>query len=82
MTPKMKYKVGDAVSHQSNKETMGLVIESMAAWRPPEGVHFKRHLSGVQYQIYWTIHPAGDHDLDECWYPEEHINLIKEEQSP
>ena len=80
MTPKMKYKIGDVISHKSNLETIGLVVETVAAWKAPSDLHFKRHLSGNQYQVYWTIHPPGDVDLDECWYPEEHIALINKER--
>ena len=74
----LKYRVGDVIRHRSHQDTVGLVIETMDAWRPPESVHFKRHLSGVQYQVYWTVCPAGDTDLQECWYPEEHISKINE----
>ena len=76
MTPKMKYKLGDVVTHIGHADTVGLVVELMEAWQAPDDVHFKRHLSGNQYQIYWTICPPGDVDLDECWYPEEHINKL------
>ena len=76
MTPKMKYKVGDVIFHLSDPATIGLVVETMEAYRTDDII---RLMSGNQYQIYWTIHPAGDSDLDECWYPEEHINRIEEE---
>ncbi len=75
----MKFKNGDVIYHRSDQNTIGLVVESMEAWAPPETVHFKRHLSGNQYQIYWTICPKGDNDLDECWYPEEHLEIINKE---
>ena len=79
MKQKMKYDVGDVVTHASDENTIGLVVEIMPAWENPDGVHFKRHMSGNQYQVYWTICPAGDRDLDECWYPEEHVTKINKE---
>jgi len=79
MTPKMKYKLGDVVTHLAHPDTVGLIVELMEAWQAPDGVHFKRHLSGNSYQIYWTICPPGDVDLDECWYPEEHVNKLNKE---
>ena len=73
MTPKMKYKLGDVVTHLAHADTVGLVVETMEPFPRQDVV---RLMSGNQYQIYWTICPPGDVDLDECWYPEEHINKL------
>ena len=70
----MKFETGEVVKHKSAEDSVGLIIEVMPAYPAEDSVI--RDISGNSYQVYWSIHPPGDNDLDECWYPEEHIERI------
>lgn len=72
----MKFEMGDVIKHKSDENSVGLIIELMPAYPSEDSV--VRDISGNSYQVYWSIHPPGDIDLDECWYPEEHIVLINQ----
>jgi hypothetical protein len=74
----MKFDEGDVVKHISAPDTVGLVIEAMPAYPSEDAVI--RDISGNNYQVYWSIAPPGDTDLDENWYPEEHLAIIKEQR--
>ena len=70
MNNNMQYKIGDVIKHKGHERSVGLVVEVMEAYSTDDII---RHMSGNSYQVYWTVGPPGDNDLDECWYPEEHL---------
>lgn len=67
----MKFEEGDVVSHRTNDNSLGLVVATMPAYPSEDSVI--RDISGNSYQVYWSVAPPGEQDLDEAWYPEEHI---------
>ena len=67
----MKFSEGDVVSHRGTEESLGLVVGTMPAYPSEDSVI--RDISGNSYQVYWSVAPEGERDLDEAWYPEEHI---------
>jgi len=75
----MKFEEGEVVYHRSEEDSVGLVISTMPAY-PTEDACI-RDISGNSYQVYWSIAPPGENDLDECWYPEEHIERINKQGS-
>ncbi len=77
----MKFEEGDVVAHKSHEESLGLVVGTMPAYPSEDSVI--RDISGNSYQVYWSVAPPGEQDLDESWYPEEQIvKALKEERRP
>lgn len=69
----MKFLNGDVVKHKAHDDTVGLVVETVPAY--PEEDNCLRNISGNSYQVFWSQSPPGETDLEECWYPEEQIQL-------